>query len=119
MGKHHREAVADGPRQRKVSDLQLYGRLLGYVVPYWYIFLFSLAGYVVYSLGNVLLADMMQFLLDAINQSDQAASGIVSGLAYRWFGTEGMDQLEFARVAVPVAMSTWLLLAWLVTKGSV
>jgi subfamily B ATP-binding cassette protein MsbA len=104
MGKDHREAVTDGPRQRKVSDLQLYGRLLGYVVPYWYIFLFSLAGYVVYSLGNVLLADMMQFLLDAINQSDKAASGIVSGLAHRWFGREGMDQLEFARVAVPVAM---------------
>ena len=29
-------------RNGDVSDWRLYGRLLGYIVPYWYIFLFSL-----------------------------------------------------------------------------
>jgi len=90
-------------RGGKVSDWRLYGRLLGYIVPYWYIFLFSLLGYVVYSLGNVLLADLMQFLLDSLNDSDQVESGIVAGAAYRWMDSEGMSKLEFARIAVPVA----------------
>ena len=54
---------------KPVSDWQLYLRLLGYIVPYWYIFVLSIMGYVIYALGNVLLADMMQFLLDALNDS--------------------------------------------------
>ncbi len=106
MGKHQREAVSDRSGPRKVSDLQLYARLLAYVVPYWYIFLFAILGYVVYSMGNVLLADMMQFLLDALNDTGKQASGIVSGFAYRWFGDSGLSQLEFARIAVPIAIVT-------------
>jgi subfamily B ATP-binding cassette protein MsbA len=104
MGKHQRDMAAGVPPSPGVSDWKLYGRLVGYVVPYWYIFVFSLLGYIVYSMGNVLLADLMQFLLDALNDSDKASSGIVSGLAYRWFGTPETDRLEFARIAVPVAM---------------
>lgn len=87
-----------------MSDWELYKRLLGYVVPHWYLFALSIIGYLAYSLGNVLLADLMQFLLDSLNESEQAASGIVSGFAYRWFDGESMGALEFARVAVP-AMS--------------
>ena len=54
--------MASGPRQQqpvragKMSDWQLYGRLLAYVLPYWWVFALSLLGYIVYSLGNVLLA---------------------------------------------------------------
>ena len=73
-----------------MSDWQLYGRLLRYIVPYWWVFMLSLLGYIVYSLGNVLLADMMQFLLDALNQSDKADSGLVSRVAYGLFYEEGM-----------------------------
>jgi subfamily B ATP-binding cassette protein MsbA len=86
-----------------MTDWQLYRRLLGYVVPYWYIFLLSLAGYIIYSMGNVLLADLMQFLLDSLNDSERAASGIISGLAYRWYDEAGGDRLAFARTAVPIA----------------
>ena len=102
MGKRH--AITTNKRSGKVSDWQLYRRLLGYVVPYWYIFLFSMAGYIVYSLGNVLLADMMQFLLDALNDSGEAATGIVSGFAYKFYDPDEMTRLEFARIAVPIAM---------------
>lgn len=87
-----------------LSDLQLYIRLLGYVVPYWYIFLFSIFGYMVYSAGAVLLADIMQFLLDALNGSEDVATGIVSSAAYRLFDSEGLSKLEFARFAVPVSL---------------
>ncbi|MBA6412127.1 lipid A export permease/ATP-binding protein MsbA [Parahaliea sp. F7430] len=91
-------------RQPQANDWQLYRRLMSYVLPYWYIFAFSLGGFIIYSMGNVLLADLMQFLLDSLNDSDQADSGIVAGFAYRVWDIGDMSKLEFARVAVPVAM---------------
>lgn len=91
-------------RQGVLNDWQLYSRLVAYVLPYWYFFALSLVGYLVYSLGNVLLADLMQFLLDALNESAEVATGIVSGLAYKLFDGGSMGQLEFARIAVPVAI---------------
>ena len=45
--------------KRAPGDLKLYLRLLGYVRPYWYIFVFSIMGYIVYSLGSVLFADIL------------------------------------------------------------
>ncbi len=104
MAEGGQRALIAPRRPGRAGDWELYRRLLRYVLPYWYLFLFSLLGYIVYSLGNVLLADMMQFLLDAINDSEQAASGIISGFAYRWFDSADMDRLEFARMVVPVAM---------------
>lgn len=94
------QARADSPP----SDLQLYKRLLGYVTRYWHFFLFSFIGYALYSLGTVLLADLLQFLLDALNNSEQVATGIVSGLTYRFFGDEGLSGAELARIAVPMSI---------------
>jgi subfamily B ATP-binding cassette protein MsbA len=85
------------------SDWQLYKRLLGYVVPYWYIFAFSVLGYVVYSAGNVLFADLMRFLLDSLNDTADTDKGFIAGVAYWLFPDTGMTSLEFARIAVPVA----------------
>lgn len=85
------------------SDWQLYLRLLRYVFPYWYIFTFSILGYVVYSIGGVLFADIMQFLIDALSESGSADSSIVAGFAYTLFPSTDMSRLEFARIAVPVA----------------
>ena len=101
-------------RGGKMSDWQLYGRLLSYVLPYWWVFGLSLLGYVVYSAGNVLLADMMQFLLDALNKSDAADSGLVSRVAYGLFYVEGMDKLEFTRIAFPVSL---VILAFIRSMG--
>lgn len=89
-------------RQGTLSDWQIYRRLLAYVLPYWYLFVLSLLGYGVYSVGNVLLADLMQFLLDALNETKVVTSGIISGLAHRVFDIGEQDQVAFARVAVPV-----------------
>lgn len=90
--------------QRHVSgDWGLYRRLLSYVVPYSAAFLFSVAGFLVYSLGSVLLADLTQFLLDSLGQSSQVELGLVSAAAH-WFWPPGdKTALEYARVAVPVA----------------
>jgi subfamily B ATP-binding cassette protein MsbA len=91
-------------RQGDLSDWQIYKRLLAYVVPYWYFFTFSLLGYLVYSLGNVLLADLMQFLLDAINETPDSGRGIISGLLYGAFEVDAGDRQAFARGAVPVTI---------------
>ena len=88
---------------RKTSDWRLYGRLLSYVTPYWYIFVFSLLGYIVYSLGNVLLADLMQFLLDSLNEAEDTGKGIVAGWAYKLVDPGEVSKLEYARIAVPAA----------------
>jgi len=86
------------------SDWHLYRRLLRYVVPYWYLFALSIGGYVLYSLGNVLLADLMQFLLDSLNGSEEADKGLVAGAAYSLLEVGDRTPLEFARVGVPIAM---------------
>ena len=90
--------------QRHASgDWGLYRRLLAYVVPYSVAFLLSVAGFLVYSLGSVLLADLTQFLLDSLGQSSQVELGLVSAAAH-WFWPPGeKTALEYARVAVPVA----------------
>jgi subfamily B ATP-binding cassette protein MsbA len=104
VGREQRYLQGAATRSGRLSDWELYRRLLQYVLPYWYFFLFSIGGYILYSMGNVLLADLMQFLLDALNNSDEIASGIVSGFAYRLHDSSEMGRLEFARIAVPVAM---------------
>ncbi|WP_116364216.1 lipid A export permease/ATP-binding protein MsbA [Parahaliea mediterranea] len=90
-------------RPLQMSDWALYRRLLRYVLPYWYFFALSIVGYVIYSLGNVLLADMMQFLLDSLGESTSADKGIIGGMAYRLADPGDMTTLEFARIAVPIA----------------
>lgn len=101
---------ADLPHRRPghsgLNDWRIYRRLLGYVTPQWPMFSLSLVGYVIYSLGNVLLADLMQFLLDSLDDSVRVTSGIVSSIAYRFFDNSGLGRVEFARIAVPVAMVT-------------
>ncbi|MDG1066557.1 MAG: lipid A export permease/ATP-binding protein MsbA [Luminiphilus sp.] len=94
--------MTDSTKQNS-GDWRLYRRLLSYVVPYSAAFLFSVAGFLVYSLGSVLLADLTQFLLDSLGQSSQVELGLVSAAAH-WFWPPGdKDPLDYARVAVPVA----------------
>ena len=88
---------------KTVSDSKLYGRLLTYAFVYkWSLFL-SFLGYVVYSLGNVLLADLTQFLLDSLGGQPMAGLGFVSQ-ASQWIWPPGdKTPTDYARIAVPVA----------------
>jgi subfamily B ATP-binding cassette protein MsbA len=99
---------ADSPHRQggagRSSDWQIYRRLFGYVIPQWALFGLSLLGYLVYSLGNVLLADLMQFLLDSLDDSVEVTSGIVSTVVYGLFDPGSLDRVQFARIAVPAAM---------------
>ena len=40
-------------RDEHKSDLEIYRRLLTYVLPYWAAFLVSIVGFLIYSLSNV------------------------------------------------------------------
>ena len=83
-----RRAISSSQRQGGAghsSDWQIYRRLFGYVIPQWAIFVLSLLGYLIYSLGNVLLADLLQFLLDSLDDSVEVTSGIVSTVVYSLF----------------------------------
>ena len=88
---------------KTVSDSKLYGRLLTYALAYkWSLFL-SFLGYVVYSLGNVLLADLTQFLLDSLGGQPMAGLGFVSQ-ASQWIWAPGdKTPTDYARIAIPVA----------------
>ena len=87
----------------KQSDWALYRRLLRYVALYGGAFLLSVLGFLIYSVANVLLADLTQFLLDSLGETSQISMGFVSNAAH-WFWPPGdMGPIEYARIAVPVA----------------
>ena len=87
----------------KPSDWALYRRLLGYVVRHGGAFLLSILGFLIYSVANVLLADLTQFLLDSLGEASQISMGFVSAAAH-WFWPPGdRGPVEYARIAVPAA----------------
>lgn len=87
------------------SDWRIYLRLLGYVKPYWLFFAVSILGYIVYSTCNVLLAELMQFILDAFGDTEEVNSGIISGAVYSVMGEgHGMTDRELTRLTVPIIM---------------
>ena len=90
-------------KKKKTGDWALYLRLLAYVIPHVSTFLLSIVGFFIYSLGNVLLADLMQFLMDSIGEESQIGIGFVSQ-ASNWIWPPGdRTAIEYARVAVPAA----------------
>jgi subfamily B ATP-binding cassette protein MsbA len=85
------------------GDLVLYKRLLGYVVPHTLVFVVSVAGFLIYSLGNVLLADLTQFLLDSLGESTSVSLGLVASAAHWVWPPGDKEALDYARLAVPIA----------------
>ena len=88
------------------GDLSLYRRLLGYVVPHTLVFVISIVGFVVYSVGNVLLADLLQFLLDSLGEDTPGSIGIVESAVNVLWPRQDQTLLEYARIAVPIAAVT-------------
>ncbi len=84
------------------GDLRIYARLLGYVVPYWPLFVASVAGFALYSGAQVLLADLTQFIVDAVGGAAHLESGIVARSVGALLG-EDID-ITRARVLIPLAM---------------
>ena len=89
--------------QYAANDAQLYGRLLSYAFHYKWSLILSFLGFVVYSLGNVLLADLTQFLLDSLGGQQMMSLGFVAQ-ASQWLWPPGdKSATDYARIAVPIA----------------
>jgi len=99
----NRPAAADNASTTRLSDWQLYKRLLSYMWPYVGTLLISFAGFMVFASMEVLLADILQFLVDALGQNTQMTSGIVSGLMGRWANIEPGDASS-AAILIPSAI---------------
>ena len=86
------------------SDGRLYGRLLRYAFAYKLSLFLSFLGYIVYSIGNVLLADLTQFLLDSLGEQQNGMGLGFVAQASMWIWPPGdKTALDYARIAVPVA----------------
>ena len=85
------------------SDWALYRRLLGYVARHGGAFLLSILGFLIYSIANVLLADLTQFLLDSLGEASQISMGFVSNAAHWLWPPGDKGPVEYARIAVPAA----------------
>ena len=89
--------------QYATNDAQLYGRLLSYAFHYKWSLILSFLGFVVYSVGNVLLADLTQFLLDSLGGQQMMSLGFVAQ-ASQWLWPPGdKSATDYARIAVPIA----------------
>ena len=81
----------------------MYRRLLGYVARHGGAFSLSILGFLIYSLANVLLADLTQFLLDSLGEASQVSMGFVSNAAHWLWPPGDKGPVEYARIAVPAA----------------
>ena len=85
------------------SDFSTYKRLLMYALPAWKLFLISILGFFLFAAADVLLADLMQFIIDSLGSQASLDMGVVSKVVDHFVGLDGAtsDQL---RVIIPTAM---------------
>ena len=85
------------------SDLQIYKRLLAYVIPYKSAFVLSIFGFMLYAAMDVLAADLMQYLIDSMGGvvSEEKKLGIITTVLNHFFDLKANDT-EQARILIPV-----------------
>jgi subfamily B ATP-binding cassette protein MsbA len=76
------------------SNLYLYRRLLGYIVPYLGYFVVSIMGFLLFAAMQVLTADILQFLVDAFGGGKNIGVGVVSGLIERFASLDEPEQVN-------------------------
>jgi subfamily B ATP-binding cassette protein MsbA len=82
------------------TDLQIYGRLLRYVLPLWGAFVCSIFGFVIYSVANVGFAQLISYIVDSLQGSDPLInSGIANSLKDLLGGSGSIN-----RTVIPLAI---------------
>jgi subfamily B ATP-binding cassette protein MsbA len=82
------------------TDLQIYGRLLKYVLPLWGAFVCSIFGFVIYSVANVGFAQLISYIVDSLQGSDPLInSGIANSLKDLLGGSGSIN-----RTVIPLAI---------------
>lgn len=59
-----------------MSSLKLYMRLLGYVRPYWFMFVISLAGYILFALTQPMMAALLKYFVDGLANPEQGVMAL-------------------------------------------
>jgi len=90
-------------RTAQSGDLRVYARLLSYVKPFWPWFAASVCGFALYSGAQVLLADLTQFIVDAVSGVANLQTGIVARCVGMLHGAGPLDAAS-ARLLIPLAM---------------
>ena len=62
-------------KKKAQSGRVIYKRLMGYVFPYWRIFLLSVIGFVIYAATQPMVAMIIQHIIDTLNTEER--KGIV------------------------------------------
>ena len=85
------------------SDWQLYRRLLSYAWPYKRFFLISFLGFLLYAAADVLLADLMQYMIDSLGQNidTEQRNGLIVSFLHQQLQFDVSDTSK-ARFAIPV-----------------
>lgn len=80
-----------------MSDARIYGRLLRYVTPYWLAFVFSIFGYLLYSISNVGFVQTTAYLIDSFGENPpvQTPEFVQSFFA---------DTTDVNRILIPLAI---------------
>lgn len=60
------------PQTVSQSSFAVYRRLLSYVVPYWRVFAISILGYLIFASSQPLLADLLKYFLDGLQEPADA-----------------------------------------------
>lgn len=82
------------------SDVQIYGRLLTYVTPYWAAFLLSMVGFIIFSVSNVGFMQLVAYIVDSLSGEDPL---INTAFANRIGGLFGEDD-ALNRTVIPLAI---------------
>lgn len=85
------------------SDFATYKRLLAYALPAWKLFLISIVGFFLFAGADVLLADLMQFIIDSLGSQASLDMGVVSKIVDHFVGLDGATT-EQLRIIIPTAM---------------
>ncbi len=89
------------------SDWQLYSRLLSYMWPYIGAFILSVLGFMLFAAMQVLLADILQFVVDAFGDNENTTAGLISGWMHEAINADAVGTSEPvpASVLIPMAMA--------------
>ncbi len=82
------------------TDMQIYTRLLAYVVPLWGAFALSILGFVIYSLANVSFAQLISYIVDSLQGTDPLSSSTYASSVQSLFGGSG----AINRTVIPLAI---------------
>ena len=87
-------------RDEHKSDLEIYRRLLTYVLPYWAAFLVSIVGFLIYSLSNVSFVWLVSYIVDSLQSGAVPIAANVKEYLAAILG----DQGDLNRTLIPILL---------------